>query len=107
MTEWHRRALKARNILYGHKEHNREHQLVTEPANFEQVHKIGIHVSSDGDVLWDVSNLSLADSARRALIELCRYQEDRIHKHSDELVTEICRHRRVDPGQYILGENFP
>jgi hypothetical protein len=104
---FHDRLLSARDLVAAHNNILDRGFLLAPEAIAAQPDKIKIYVHEDSQTEWEVQTPSLDVSVLKQIRELCLVQESRINAAACNILVELAKCRSYEPGEYVLGENFP
>ena len=103
----HALLLQGRDVVAAHNNLLERRSVLASNVSESESARVSIIIETDGQVWWTLPIPSLpADNIRR-IVELCRFQEDRIRRESDARLIAITKSDRYEAGTYQLGADFP
>lgn len=99
--------LQGRDVVAAHNNLLERKSVLATNVPEAEAAKIGIMIESSGQSWWTVPVPTLPSHNIRRIIELCRFQEERIRRESDELLVAITKDGQYEAGKYELGVDFP
>lgn len=103
----HALLLSGRNLVAAHNNLLERKSVLASNVPAGEAERISITIEPNGQLWWTLPIPTLpADNIRR-IVDLCRFQEERIRRESHALLIEITKSGKYEAGTYQLGVDFP
>jgi hypothetical protein len=103
LEKFHEKMICARNCIAGHNDRINLHLFLSEATRKEDPEKIQIEIFPDGKSEWIMKSPYLSASVLKGVVNLCRVQEERLHKESCSIIAGKSYEARI----FTLGIDFP
>lgn len=93
--------------MAGHNDRIRLNALLDTASLQQDYEEVRIEISGNGESSWLITHTFLSEQVLKAIVELCLFQEKRMHKEASDIVSKAAKGQPYSLGMYTLGTNFP
>jgi hypothetical protein len=103
LERFHKKLLDSRNYIVAHNDRINLNSLLSDEDQQHDPEKIQIEIFSSGESSWIVKHPYLEEPVIRRIVQLCQFQENRLHEEASNMVAG----GSYSTGTFTLGVDFP
>jgi hypothetical protein len=107
LQQRHDWLIEMRNHQLAHKNRLWEQKMAADIGIKDEISKITVTVSKDGDTEWEVNRIHFPNVQFSRIKTLCEFQRARLIEESDRMLKHFLESPEVTAGIYDLERDFP